>query len=96
MQIFSVYKELSLVEVSVYESIEDFTMRTEWQDMLGDYFTIIDAAGNVYKWDDTKTEEYATVYNYTLQVAQVDRELGAFCVLHHRLNEFADEFTVSL
>lgn len=96
MSIFSVYKESGIVEVSVYKSLADLTRHIEWQDVLGEHFTIIDATGNIYKWDDTRTEEYATTYNYSLRIARVDGELGKLCALHHQQNTFATEFVVKV
>jgi hypothetical protein len=93
MKIFSLYIEKNKFEVCVYDSLEEFTQRTEWQDALGDYFTILDEKGNIYKWDDSKTEEYATIYNYTLIIKKVDKELGILCQRNYALNNFETEFT---
>ncbi|NVK29121.1 MAG: hypothetical protein HWE14_13800 [Flavobacteriia bacterium] len=38
----------------------------EWQDVFEGKSIIVDLEGNKYKWDDSKSEEYATVYDYTL------------------------------
>jgi hypothetical protein len=65
MKIFSLNRNNSKIEVCVYDSLEDFTQRIEWQDTLDDNFVIIDKNGNIYKWDESKSEEFATTYNYT-------------------------------
>lgn len=92
MKLFSIYKENDTFEIVVYESIEDFTNRTEWQDIIDDYFTIIDNEGNIYKWDDSKKDEYGTVYNYTLKVDRIDTELSKACLSNYEANHFATEF----
>ena len=49
MKIFSLFRDRNQFEVCVFDSLEDFTRHTEWQDVLDDYFTIIDEKGNIYK-----------------------------------------------
>jgi len=92
MKLFSLYKENNTFEAVVYESLEDFTKRTEWQDIIDDYFTIIDNKGRIYKWDDSKKEEYGTVYNYTLKIDRIDTELSKACLLNYEANNYATEF----
>ena len=96
MKIFSLYREKNIFEICVYESLEDFTQRTEWQDVLGDYFTIIDENGNIYKWDESKTNEFSTTYNYTLIIKKTDKELGNLCQQNYVLNNFATEFSFEI
>ena len=92
MKLFSLYKDNNTFEVVVYESLEDFTKRTEWQDIIDDYFTIIDDKGKIYKWDDSKKEEYGTIYNYTLKIDRIDKELGKACLSNYETNNFSTEF----
>lgn len=92
MKLFSIYKEKDVFEVVVYESLEDFIKSTEWQDIMDDYFTIIDDQGKIYKWDDSKKEEYGTVYNYTLKIDRIDYELSKACLSNYVKNNFATEF----
>jgi hypothetical protein len=96
MKIFSLYREKDIFEICVYESLDDFTQRTEWQDALNDYFTILDENGNIYKWDESKTEEFATTYNYTLIIKKTDVELGDLCKRNYALSNFASEFTFEI
>jgi hypothetical protein len=96
MKIFSLYREKNKFEICVYESLEDFTKRTEWQDILGDYFTILDENGNIYKWDESKVEEFATVYDYTLIIKKTDEELGKLCKRNYVFKNFATEFTFEI
>jgi len=96
MKIFSLYKEKNIFEICVYESLEDFTQRTEWQDILDDYFTIIDENGNIYKWNESKTDEFAITYNYNLIIKRTDTELGRLCQRNYILNNFATEFTFEI
>lgn len=53
-------------EVLVYQDLSDLAHRVEWQDICEGKSIITDLEGNKYKWDDSKSEEYATVHNYTL------------------------------
>lgn len=96
MKIFSLFRKKNFFEICVYESVEDFTQRTEWQDALDDYFTIIDKDGNIYEWDKGKTKEFATTYNYTLIIKKTDKELGDLCHQNYALNNFASEFTFEI
>ena len=96
MKIFSLFREENKFEIVVYDSLKDFTDGTEWQDILGDYFTIIDKLGNIYKWDDSKKEEYGTVNNFTLKIAENDLDLGKLCQEKYEQNEFATEFSFEI
>jgi hypothetical protein len=96
MKIFSLFREENKFEIVVYDSLKDFTSGTEWQDILGDYVTIIDKSGNIYKWDDSKKEEYATVNNFTLKIVESDLELGKLCQEKYEQNEFSTEFSFEI
>lgn len=52
--------------------------------------------GNIYKWDESKTDEFATVYDYTLKIEAIDKELGKLCQLNYASNNFAIEFTFEI
>lgn len=96
MEIFSLFKEDNKFEIVVYDSLQDFSSRTEWQDIFGNYFTIIDKLGNIYKWDDSKKEEYGTVYNFTLKIVKNDLELGKLCQQKYEQNKFSTEFSFEI
>jgi hypothetical protein len=96
MKIFSLYREQNKYEIEVFNSLEDFTHSNEWQDILGDYFIILDEKGNIYRWDESKTDEYATVYDYTLVIKRTDEELGKLCQQNYVLNNFATEFNFEI
>ena len=92
MKLFSLYTENNTFEAVVYESIEEFTKRAEWQDVIDNCFIIIDNNGKIYKWDDSKKDEYGTVYNYTLKIDRIDSELSKACIANYEANNFAKEF----
>ncbi len=96
MKIFSLYREKNIFEICVYESLNDFVQSIEWQDILDDYFTILDEEGNIYKWDESKTKEFATIYDYTLIIKKTDKELGSLCQRNYLLNNCATEFTFEI
>ncbi len=96
MKIFSLFRKENFFEICVYDSLDDLTQSIEWQDILGNYFTIIDENGDIYKWDDSKTNEFATTYNYTLTIKNTDKDLGNLCQRNYALNNFATEFTFEI
>lgn len=91
--VFSVFKDNNYLEVVVYDSIEDFTCRTEWQDIFEGYFTIIDENGKQYKWDDSIHMEFGTVYDYTLIPFADDIDLAQKCNEYYKLKK-ETEFTL--
>lgn len=96
MKIFSLYREKNIFEIYVYESLEDFTNRIEWQDVLNEHLIILDEHGNIYKWDKSKTNQFSTTYNYTLAIKKTDAELGKICQQNYALNNFSNEFTIEM
>jgi hypothetical protein len=93
MKIFNLYKVKNLHEVVVYNSIGDFTKMVEWQDVFDSQCIIIDELGGIYKWDDTKKDEYATTYDYTLVVKEINLELAKLCKHNYVQKNFSDEFS---
>ncbi|MGC4040142.1 MAG: hypothetical protein QM710_04950 [Flavobacterium sp.] len=91
--VFSVFKNNNHLDVIVYDSIEDFIRRTEWQDIFEGHSAIIDENGEQYKWDDSKIMEFGTVYNYTLIPFTRDLDLAKKCNEYYKLNKTA-EFTL--
>jgi hypothetical protein len=53
-----------LIQVNVYESLEDLSQRIEWQDILSPSIRIIDENGQLYACDDSRVDEEGTVYNF--------------------------------
>ncbi len=96
MKIFSLFKEYNKIEVVVHDSLEDFTNRTEWQDILDNYFIIIDKYGNIYNWDDSKKEEFSTIYQFSLKISKIDLDLGKMCYDNYVLNNFKTEFNFEI
>ena len=92
MKIFGLHMENTNMETTVFDSLEDFTKRIEWQDLLDNKLIILDESGYIYEWDKTKTEEYATTYNYTLIANKRNIELGQLCIQNYALNNCEDEF----
>lgn len=78
-KIFMVFRDGDTFDVDVYDGLDDLTCRVEWQDIYDGPFVIVDSGGNVYRWDASRRDEFATVYNYTLVKHHVDVELGQLC-----------------
>ena len=67
------------IKVVVYDSLEDLAQRVEWQDILEQSLRILDEEGNIYVWDDTKTNEWGIVYGYSLITNGTDTPLASKC-----------------
>jgi hypothetical protein len=93
MKIFNVYLNQNKYEILTYESIDEIVNSIEWQDVLEDYFMIIDEQGNIYKWDESKDIEYGTVYGYSLKIVDYDIELSNLILRNHELNDYKFEFS---
>lgn len=64
--IFLLDKLENRYEVLVHRDLSDLAQRVEWQDICEGKSIISDMEGNKYKWDDSKSEEYASIHDYTL------------------------------
>ncbi len=60
--IFLIFIDDDEESIDVYDSLEDFSYRVDRQDIINSDEILIDEFGNIYKWDETKTEEYGTTH----------------------------------
>jgi hypothetical protein len=67
------------IEVIVYDTLEQLSESVDWQDILDEAIKILDDSGKIYKWDDTKKNEYGMVFNYSFRVIGIDEELVRKC-----------------
>ncbi|HEY0656584.1 MAG TPA: hypothetical protein VGD65_25800 [Chryseosolibacter sp.] len=72
------------IEVEVYASLADVAERVEWQDILSDFLTVLDEQGNVYVWDNTKSNEAGTTYDYSFRIKGADLHLAKLCLARFR------------
>jgi hypothetical protein len=79
--IFLICKEFAdnKIDVVVYESLKDLSQRVEWQDIISNTCKILDEDGVLYRWDDSKREEWATVFDYSFKAKGTDLELLQIC-----------------
>ena len=82
------------IDVIVYDSLEDLSQRVEWQDILDISLKILDNEGKVYVWDDSKTNEAGTVYNYSFKTIGTDLVLVEKCRTKFRLLGKPDSFEI--
>jgi hypothetical protein len=72
-------KNRNKIEVVIYDSLEDLAQRVEWQDILADSLKILDENGNVYVWDNSKRNEFGTIFDYSFKTNGTDLELINKC-----------------
>jgi len=67
------------IEVFVYDSLEDLAQRVDRQDILDESLRILDENGNLYVWDESKSNEVGTVFGYSFKTNGTDLELVKRC-----------------
>ena len=92
--IFSVSIANKVKHVDVYDSTEHLSSSVEWQDILDNDLTIIDEIGNIYQWDNSKTKEIGTTYNYTLKICGFNPELSREILNTYTASNKPSEFLI--
>jgi hypothetical protein len=94
--VFIVYKLDSQFVVDAYSSLTEVSDSIEWQDILNDELTILDEEGSTYAWDNSKKDEYATIYGYTLHKIGSNKELAEKCKLTYGNEGHPDQFFMDI
>jgi hypothetical protein len=92
IMIFVLDEADTVVEVSVYESLEQLANMVEWQDFFEGKSIILDEEGKTYSWDTSKTEEYGFTYGYTLTAVGTNHKLLDKCMKQYEESGRPDEF----
>ena len=93
--IFIIYDIDSELEIETFSTLEEISCRIEWQDILCETLTILDENGDIYAWDSSRKDEYATVYDYTLIKISSNLDLAEKCNKAYLELGQPDEFIIT-